>query len=194
MINTKTFNQNDWKKFVRNMAEFTKEEQEMYESPITQTQRVISEEMVKENDRRIYRTIIDEGIDVDKEELLKALEYDRGQYEKGYSDGLGEGQRYVDALETACEILSSCHPFYVELTEGRLQREEFKTSQEWIDYLLSKSHKHSYFGIASGEEIKSTIGCPHCGSTVNASDNHCRVCGGPLHYHDVTFSDIPEDY
>lgn len=27
------------------------------------------------------------GLDVDREELLKALKYDRGQYEKGYADG-----------------------------------------------------------------------------------------------------------
>ena len=30
------------------------------------------------------------NINVNKEELLKALEYDRGQYEKGYADAMAE--------------------------------------------------------------------------------------------------------
>lgn len=28
------------------------------------------------------------GINIDKEELLRALQYDRGQYEKGFADGI----------------------------------------------------------------------------------------------------------
>ena len=32
------------------------------------------------------------GVTVDKEELLKALKYDREQYEKGYRDGLSAGK------------------------------------------------------------------------------------------------------
>ena len=35
----------------------------------------------------VVETCVKMGVDVDKEELLKALNYDRGQYEKGYSDG-----------------------------------------------------------------------------------------------------------
>ena len=33
------------------------------------------------------------GIDVDKDELIRALQYDRGQYQKGYMDG------FKDALD-----------------------------------------------------------------------------------------------
>ena len=33
------------------------------------------------------------GLVVDREELLKALKYDRGQYEKGYRDGCRDSQR-----------------------------------------------------------------------------------------------------
>ena len=35
----------------------------------------------------IVETCVKMGVNVDKEELLKALNYDRGQYEKGYADG-----------------------------------------------------------------------------------------------------------
>ena len=34
------------------------------------------------------------GLDVDREELLKALKYDRGQYEKGYADGFLDSRKH----------------------------------------------------------------------------------------------------
>ena len=33
------------------------------------------------------------GLDVNREELLKALRYDRGQYEKGYADGCRDSRK-----------------------------------------------------------------------------------------------------
>ena len=35
------------------------------------------------------------GFDIDKEELAKALNYDRKQYEKGHTDGYNEGIEYA---------------------------------------------------------------------------------------------------
>lgn len=35
----------------------------------------------------ILRAVQKYGINVDKEELIRALQYDRNQYEKGYADG-----------------------------------------------------------------------------------------------------------
>ena len=58
----------------------------MYESPI---ELIISEmhtKLVEEEERRILKGVQDIGINVDKDELIKALAYDRGQYEKGYAD------------------------------------------------------------------------------------------------------------
>ena len=55
----------------------------MWESPVN----VIYGEMQTQIEEDIFKAIHNVGIDVDKEELLKALQYDRGQYEKGYSDG-----------------------------------------------------------------------------------------------------------
>lgn len=39
-----------------------------------------------END--VFKAIEKHGIEVDKEELIKALAYDRDQYQKGYQDGV----------------------------------------------------------------------------------------------------------
>ena len=61
----------------------------MYESPIALTaeeiQSILEDEVLK-----VTKKI---GIDVDKDELIKALKYDRGQYEKGYADAKAEQKK-----------------------------------------------------------------------------------------------------
>ena len=42
---------------------------------------------VSEIENMIFSAVLKVGITVDKEELIKALRYDRGQYDKGYIDG-----------------------------------------------------------------------------------------------------------
>ena len=54
-----------------------------YESPITFN----IGELNKTFDDSIMKALLKCDINVDKEELIKALEYDRMQYDKGYSDG-----------------------------------------------------------------------------------------------------------
>ena len=39
-------------------------------------------------EEQVYKEVINVGISVDKNELLKALEYDRDQYGKGFKDGV----------------------------------------------------------------------------------------------------------
>lgn len=46
----------------------------------------------KETDEFIYQTVINTGVKVDKDELVKALQYDRQQYEQGYKDGYYAGK------------------------------------------------------------------------------------------------------
>lgn len=60
-----------------------------YKSPVEMFSQIsdIVEYMHRQQDEYICRAIMQLGINVDKEELIKALAYDRGQYEKGYHDG-----------------------------------------------------------------------------------------------------------
>ena len=76
-----------------------------YESPITITEiaKDISERVDSELCERTLRVIETYGIEVDKAELLKALAYDRGQYDKGYSDGYNGG--YEDGKAVILERL-----------------------------------------------------------------------------------------
>jgi Zn finger protein HypA/HybF involved in hydrogenase expression len=59
----------------------------MYKSPIELIIADIQNQIAKEQDEEIYKAVVSVGISVDKEELVKALEYDRKQYLMGYEDG-----------------------------------------------------------------------------------------------------------
>lgn len=61
----------------------------MYESPIqiTQIGEQIGTELVEQEEEYIFSVVKRIYVDVDKDELVKALAYDRGQYDKGYFDG-----------------------------------------------------------------------------------------------------------
>ena len=58
----------------------------MYKSPID----TLISDVVTEEENAVMRAVVKCGINVDKNELVKALAYDRGQYEKGYADAKAE--------------------------------------------------------------------------------------------------------
>lgn len=58
----------------------------MYKSPIE----IFMDEMKIKVEDDIYSAIQKYNIVVDKDELIKAINYDRGQYDKGYIDGVIE--------------------------------------------------------------------------------------------------------
>lgn len=59
-----------------------------YESPIN----IISRQMEIQMEGEIMKAVQKVGVQVDKEELIRALKYDRDQYQKGYNDGLLDAQ------------------------------------------------------------------------------------------------------
>ena len=66
----------------------------MYESPI----KIITGKMQTQIDGDIYKAVQNVGINVDRVELLKALEYDRGQYEEGFREGEKHTLRQIENL------------------------------------------------------------------------------------------------
>lgn len=69
----------------------------MYESPIMTYYSPVEEgiqKIISEENRKTEEIILSRcfklGVDVNKEELFKALAYDRQQYQKGYADGINE--------------------------------------------------------------------------------------------------------
>ena len=63
-----------------------------YQSPINIITQDIHYEVVREQEEQILKAILEIGIDVDKDELIKALRYDRDQFEKGFNKGVAAGR------------------------------------------------------------------------------------------------------
>lgn len=77
----------------------------MYKSPVEVWVKNYSDKIIeeynKEREEHIYKCIIDTGVTVDKEELIKALQYDRGQYRKGYMDGINDfAEKFRNRIDT----------------------------------------------------------------------------------------------
>lgn len=74
-----------------------------YESPINvyQTHQEMIQCISEKQDEMVFAKVR-QVVDVNKEELIKALRYDRDQYNKGYKDGLKDAVP-VDRLKDLCE-------------------------------------------------------------------------------------------
>lgn len=62
-----------------------------YKSPIEIAIGQFRLEQEKRIEGEVFKAIQDYGINIDKDELIRALRYDREQYDKGYEDGYDEG-------------------------------------------------------------------------------------------------------
>ena len=96
----------------------------MYESPITllrtQTDNFVKE-VNEKTDEVIFKAVVNVFPQVNKEELIKALEYDRGQYIKGYQDRDKEIVRCED-----CEYRKKVGTsYYCELDEFNVKDTDF---------------------------------------------------------------------
>jgi DNA-directed RNA polymerase subunit RPC12/RpoP len=58
-----------------------------YESPIELLITDIQHQIVEQQDEQIYQAVMNVIPNINKEELLRALKYDRDQYDRGYEDG-----------------------------------------------------------------------------------------------------------
>lgn len=64
----------------------------MWESPIHVFTRTVAPQISEKLDGAIFEAVLETNIEVDRDELIKALAYDRHQYDAGYSDGLIDAQ------------------------------------------------------------------------------------------------------
>lgn len=62
----------------------------MYESPVNLIVQDIETQMVQKEEQMILEAIRKCDVVVNKEELIKAINYDRNQYTKGYKDGVSD--------------------------------------------------------------------------------------------------------
>ena len=72
----------------------------MYESPIN----IIISKLCTNLESDCVKSVQRYGFDVDKEELAKALNYDRKQYEKGHTDGYNKAiDDFAEKLNAKCD-------------------------------------------------------------------------------------------
>ncbi len=93
----------------------------MWESPVNifEIHEPIVEEINKKTEETVFKAIHRVGVDVNKEELIKAMQYDRNQYEKGYKDG------YADAIDEFTNELEN-HSIYADVGKGQ------EVKMEWV--------------------------------------------------------------
>lgn len=109
----------------------------MYKSPIQIYTDNIIESMNSKFDEQCMKAVVKIGVDVDKDELIKALKYDRNQYQKGYQDCIDEKVKFLEkeldiAIKDLCFSVKgadACNSLEV-LYEGIKERIEKQARKE----------------------------------------------------------------
>jgi hypothetical protein len=87
--------ENSRKKLIEATEKDTRRQNPMYKSPIE----IIYQRMQTQVDDDIVRAVQSYNINVDRDELIKALNYDRDQYRKGFEDGKKAGPNWISVKE-----------------------------------------------------------------------------------------------
>ena len=131
----------------------------MYKPPIEIVMKEVFQKMNEDFENSVLKAVQKVDINVDKEELLKALIYDRGQYDKGYEDAMNE-VKHPQPLKF--EDLKEGMWVYDAPYEEIVRIKEIE-SNEWIflEYIKSKDLSNTFFQ----EGIFYPIQIPNIGGT-----------------------------
>lgn len=154
----------------------------MYESPINlwscQINDEVAQKYAEHTENLIYQEVLNVGVSVDRKELIKALEYDRDQYRKGYADG------EHDALE-------KYRPTGKWTSDLEVENKVDNRLAEPID--ITDENARFHFGYDKEELIH----CPHCGCTISSftvmPHHYCYVCGGRFGENHLTYDEDEGD-
>lgn len=125
----------------------------MYKSPIELLVTDIQDQIVKQQDEEVYKAVLHYVPNVDKEELIRALRYDRQQYEKGYLDGKADAVVHGRWVGTQYDGYADGCPVY-DLWECSECREEYESEGDPPNYRY----------------------CPNCGAKMDGGrDDHESV-------------------
>jgi Zn-finger nucleic acid-binding protein len=94
----------------------------MYECPVKFNFGDIQMQIVKQQENEVYMAVQKCGVDVDKEELKRALKYDREQYEKGYEDAVRQ------VKEDIIKELMTQREWYLNLYAEFMDGEDYRSS------------------------------------------------------------------
>ena len=102
----------------------------MYESPIDLMRTQIGTDL----ENHILTAVERVGIHVDKHELIKALQYDRNQYDKGFADGRKETAKEV-LQELKNRIVKAVDQYYMTPYDG------YYLAKDVIDDIVDVAHQ-----------------------------------------------------
>ena len=106
----------------------------MYESPINTMFQNIETRIVQRDEQMIFEAIQKQNVFIDKEELIKAMNYDRNQYSKGYKDGVSEVGKIRAEIESKYESIPDTFHHY---------ETGFKDALEWALSIIDKYKSES---------------------------------------------------
>lgn len=74
----------------------------MYKSPVEVICGDVESKVKEQQENLIYEAVVATNVNVDKEELIRALNYDRDQFDEGYKDGyrIGKDAGRREVIET----------------------------------------------------------------------------------------------
>ena len=109
----------------------------MYESPINAICSEITHKILRDQEENMMLEVQQAiGYAVDKKELIKALRYDRDQYEKGFKDGAEQKAKWIPVSERLPEE----DGFYLATCDGEICGEDEPVScmaefenGKWVD-------------------------------------------------------------
>jgi len=122
----------------------------MYESPIWMAFQSVIEKAAKELDETVFRAVLHADVKVDRDELLRALQYDRDQFDKGYHEGYIKGQASQPSA-----------------TWGEWQ--QLPDDYDWNVWRCSACNEEFVLEAGTPKENGYKF-CPHCGATMFMED------------------------
>lgn len=123
----------------------------MYESPIHIYQRELNAKIESRIDSQIFEATMEVGVSVDKDELIKALRYDRDQYAKGYADGKKATSAWISVEERLPEQYG---PFLIADNEGNMEVATWTKQFGWFSGCNRVKHVTHWMPLPEPPQMK----------------------------------------
>lgn len=142
-----------------------------YQSPIYRIVGDITTQIIQDGENQIFQAIQKSDVVVDKPELIKALQYDRNQYDKGYSDGrasiVEEFEKLKSKIKKAWEeengLLLEEVLYFIDKNISELKGEQRMNKEEIIKGLKIATRKiggcYDNGGWLDNEEVLARKSC-----------------------------------